>query len=73
MDERTMVMSEAVLARIGALQQELEELRKTVAHQAGGSKRRTKLKGLWKGVRVTEQELAAAERAVFRDAYEIEG
>ena len=66
-------MSESVLARIEALQQELEELRKTVAHQAGGSKRRTKLKGLWKGTRVADQDFAAAERAVFRQAYEFEG
>ncbi len=65
-------MTEDVLVRIEAIQHELEELKKLVAHQVTGSRRRTKLKGLWQGVQVTEEELKEAERAVFKDAYEFE-
>jgi hypothetical protein len=65
-------MSEYVLARIQAIQQELEALRKTVAHQLQGSRKKTQLKGLWKGIEVTEEDLKAAQQAVFRDAYEWE-
>ncbi len=61
-----------VAARIEAIQQELEQLRKTLAHQEEGSKRKTELKGLWKGVDVTEEDIAEAKKAVFRDAYRLE-
>jgi uncharacterized protein YfkK (UPF0435 family) len=67
------MMTEYVLARIQAIQQELETLRKAVVHQIEGPKRKTKLKGLWKGVLVNEAELKEAQYAVFKDAYEIEG
>lgn len=50
-------MSEYVLDRIQAIQQELEELRKTVAHQLQGSRQKTQLKGLWKGIAVTEEDI----------------
>jgi hypothetical protein len=66
------MMSEYILARIQAIQQELEELRKGVAHQVVGLRRRTKLKGLWKGVVTTEEDLAEAERAVFKDVYKFD-
>jgi hypothetical protein len=58
-----------VVTRIEAIQQELEQLRKTLAHQAATRKQKTKLKGLWKGVEVTEEDIAKAKRAVFRNAY----
>ena len=54
---------EYVLARIQAIQQELEELKKTVAYQIESSEskiKKTKLKGLWKGVNVTEEDIEAA-------------
>ena len=60
-------MTEDVLVRIEAIQHELEELKKLVAHQVTGPRRRTNLKGLWQGVQVTEEELKGAERAVFKD------
>ena len=63
---RTKVTS-YVVARIDATQQELEQLRKTLTHQAVG--RKTKLKGLWKGIEVTEEDIAKAKKSVFRDAY----
>ncbi len=65
-------MSEYVLARIQAIQKELEELRKTVAHQLQGSRQKTQLKGLWKGIEVTEEDIKSAQRGIFRDACEWE-
>ncbi|EDX73762.1 MAG: hypothetical protein RIB93_05660 [Coleofasciculus sp. D1-CHI-01] len=62
-------MSEYVLARIEAIQQELEALRQLVAHQVQNTKRQTHLKGLWKDVEITDKDIEAAKQAVFRDAY----
>ena len=62
-------MSEYVLARIEAIQQELEALRKLVAHQVQNTKRPTHLKGLWKDIEITDKDIEAAKQAVFRDAY----
>lgn len=63
-------MSEYVLVRIEALQQELESLRKLIARSAESHKRKTKLKGLWKGVEINEGDLEEAKRAVFENAYQ---
>lgn len=65
-------MSEYVLARIEVIQQELEVLRKAVVHEMQGSRQKTELKGLWKGVEVTQEDLKSAQQAVFRDAYELQ-
>jgi hypothetical protein len=62
--------SSYILARIEAIQQELEQLKRVLACLAEGKRRKTKLKGLWKGVEVTEEEIEGAKRAVFKDAYE---
>lgn len=68
------MMDQYVLARLDALQQELERLRRAVAVQGSERpKRTTKLKGLWEGIDVTDEDLEEAKRAVFRDAYEFEG
>lgn len=64
-------MSEYVLARIQAIQQELEELKKVVAQPAQETKRRTQLSGLWAGVQITEEDLADAKQALFRNVQEI--
>ena len=61
-----------IVARIEAIQQELEQLRRTLVHQEEKSKQKTKLKGLWKGIEVTEKDITEAKRAVFRDAYQVE-
>ena len=58
-----------VVSRIGAIQQELEQLKRTLAYQAGAKKQRTRLKGLWKGVEVEEEDIQEAKRAVFKDAH----
>jgi predicted nuclease with TOPRIM domain len=65
--------SSYVSARIEAIQQELEQLKRALSRLIEGKKRKTKLKGLWKGVEVTEEEIEEAKRAVFKDAYEFEG
>jgi len=65
-------MSEYVLARIEAIQQELEALRKLVAHQVQNTKRQTHLKGLWKDSEITYENIEAAKKAVFRDAYNLQ-
>ncbi|HIC92505.1 MAG TPA: hypothetical protein EYP21_10725 [Syntrophaceae bacterium] len=57
------------LARVEAIQQELEQLKKALAHQVGGTKGRTKLKGLWKGIEVTEEDMEEAKKAIFKDAF----
>jgi len=69
MSERERPVREPVLARIEALQHELEELKQIVVRQARLPKRQTKLGGVWKGVRVADDDFAAAARAVFRDAH----
>lgn len=66
------MIGEYVLARIEALEQELESLRKVGAYDVDDSGRKTKLKGLWKGIDVTEEDIEEAKRALFRDAYEFE-
>ena len=63
-------MSTFVLARIEAIQQELEELKKVVSHQEPASVgRKTKLKGLWAGVYVSEEDIDEAQKAVFKEVY----
>ena len=61
-----------IVSRIGAIQQELEQLKKTLAYQVGANKRKTRLKGLWKGIKVGEEDIEEAKRAVFRDGYNLE-
>ena len=65
-------MSQYVLLRIQAIQEELEELKKTVVHQIEGSRNETQIQGLWKDVVITDQDLEEAEKAVFRDAVQWE-
>lgn len=63
------MINEFVLARIKALQQELEELEKVVAHQVQGKVGKVNLKGIWKGVVIQEGDLEEAKKALFKDAY----
>lgn len=57
------MMSEYILARIQAIQQDLEELKSYIKNP----KRRVKLKGLWKGVNISEEDIEEAKQAVFED------
>ena len=59
-------MSQYVLLRIQAIQEELEALKKTVIHQLEGSRNKTQIQGLWKDVVITDEDLEEAEKAVFK-------
>ena len=59
-------MSDFLKARIEALQQELEELAKAVPDDAPPPPRPTKLRGLWKGLEISESDLSKAARSVFK-------
>jgi hypothetical protein len=61
-------MSQYVLLRIQAIQEELEALKKTVIHQLEGSQNQTQIRGLWKDIIVSDEDLELAKNAVFRDA-----
>jgi hypothetical protein len=65
-------MSQYVLLRIQAIQEELEALKKTVIYQIEGSRNQTQIKGLWKDVVISDDDLEEAEKAVFRDALQWE-
>ena len=62
-------VSSYVLSRIGSIQQELEQLKRALANQMGVKKQKTKLKGLWKGIKVEEEDIQEAKRALFRNAH----
>lgn len=65
-------MSQYVLLRIQAIQEELEVLKKTVIHQLEGSRNKTQIQGFWKDVVISDKDLEEAEKAVFRDAVQWE-
>jgi hypothetical protein len=54
-------MSQYVLLRIQVIQEELEALKKMVIHH------QTQIKGLWKDVGISDDDLEEAKKAVFRD------
>ncbi|TRU23952.1 MAG: hypothetical protein EWV80_11875 [Microcystis aeruginosa Ma_QC_B_20070730_S2] len=60
-------MSQYVFLPIQVIQEELEALKKTVIHQLEGSRNKTQIKGLWKDVVISDDDLEEAEKAVFRD------
>ena len=64
--------SEYVLARIQAIEQELADLKKVLVSEIENPKK-TKIKGLWKGISVTDDDIEEAKQAVFRDAYNFKG
>ena len=60
-------MSQYVLLPIQVIQEELEALKKTVIHQLEGSRNKTQIKGLWKDVVISDDDLEEAKKEVFRD------
>lgn len=61
-------MSQYVLHRLQAIQDELDQLKRLVTHELNASHEATHIKGLWKDVNITEEDLANAKNAVFRTA-----
>jgi hypothetical protein len=60
------------VARIEAIQQELETLKRTFIANPANARRKTELKGLWRGVEISEEDIAEAKQAVFKAAYQFE-
>jgi hypothetical protein len=65
-------MSNYILTRIEAIQQELEMLKQKVLLQGQGEAKKEhspqQLKGIWKGVKISEQMFEEAERSLmFKD------
>lgn len=60
-------MSNYIFTRIEAIQQELETLKQKVLTQEQGNadRPRTQLKGIWKGIDISEQLLEEAERSLM--------
>jgi hypothetical protein len=66
------MINEYVLIRMRMIQKELEELQRVAERQLQTPKKKVRLKGLWKGVQVSDEELQEAKRAIFKDAYEFD-
>jgi hypothetical protein len=63
------MINEYVLARLRCIQKEFEELQRAASRQMRTRKNKVKLKGLWKGVYGSEEDLQEAKRSIFKDAY----
>ena len=61
-----------LVSRIEAIQQELEQMKRALSNQSGAKKRKIRLRGLWKGIKIDEGDIEEAKQAVFRNAYNIE-
>jgi len=64
--------TEYVLARIQAIEQELADIKKVLASEIENPQK-TKLKGLWKGINVTDEDIEEAKHAIFKDARNFKG
>ena len=60
-------MSQYLLLRIQSLQEELENLKKLVDQNP---RKKTHIKGLWKGFDINKNDFVSAKNAVFKDASE---
>ena len=67
------MVNDYVVARIEAIQQELETLKRTLIASPTDARRKTELKGLWRGMEISEKDIAEAKQAVFKAAYQFEG
>ena len=63
------MINEYLLTRMRMIQKELEELQRVAERQLQKPKRKVRLKGIWNGVHVSEDELQEAKQAIFKDAY----
>lgn len=64
--------TEYVIARIQAIEQELADLKKALSSEIENPKK-IKLKGLWKGIDISDDDIEEAKHAVFKDAYDFKG
>ncbi len=63
-------MSQYILVRIQAIQDELETLKRLISNQEKESRNPTKISGLWKDIVVTDEDLEEAKKAVFKNVLE---
>jgi hypothetical protein len=70
--QRIIVMSHYVLQRIQAIQDELETLKKIVESESQNTSKVVNLKGLWKGIDITDQDLMEAKNSVFRSDFKFD-
>jgi hypothetical protein len=61
------MISNYVLVRINALQEELEELRQVVMQQDRQQTPTARLKGVWKGVKFSDDDFAAARQSLVKN------
>jgi hypothetical protein len=62
--------SNYIVTRIDAIQKELEMLKKFLQEHKG--EKIVKIEGLWKGIEITEEDIEAAKRSLFKQAYNFE-
>lgn len=67
------MINDYVVARIEAIEQELETLKRNLITSPARVRRKTELKGLWRGVEISEEDIEEARQAVFKKAYQFEG
>jgi hypothetical protein len=63
-------MSNYILTRIEAIQQELETLKKMLIAQNQSDRHPTQLEGLWEGVNLSDELFDEAEKSAFLTAYD---
>jgi hypothetical protein len=63
-------MSQYIIVRIQAIQDELETLKKLVSHPENEFRNKTKIRGLWQDIIVTDEDLEEAKKAVFKNVIE---
>ncbi|MDJ0601456.1 MAG: hypothetical protein QNJ37_21755 [Crocosphaera sp.] len=63
-------MSQYILVRIQAIQEELETLKKLINNQEKKSRNKTRIRGLWNDIIVSDQDLEEAKKGVFKNALE---
>ena len=59
-----------ILVRLEAIQQEIEEIKKMLKVEPRSFKK--SLRGIWKGLEVSEEDIDAAKRSLFKGAYDDE-
>jgi hypothetical protein len=56
-----------VQIRLKNLQRELRELEKHISHSSQKTVGKTRLKGLWKGIDISEDDIRIAKKSLFKD------
>ncbi len=58
--------------RLENLKRELQELEKRVSYSNRKRIRTTNLKGLWKGTDISEADICAAKKSLFKEIFDID-